>query len=194
MRADGSASLRNPPPPNCPETATQSRLVAEGVRSRVVNMASFRLFERQDAAYRESVLPAAGRLTAWPSRRPPASAGTAGSAPRARSSPSTASAPRRRRARSSSASASRPTTSTIAPGRSSPPRPHRWRRARSGTRGGRAGLTRGRRDRRFFWVAADGSGYLAFRERHRQAEGRRSRGARRRGRPPRRAGSRAGLP
>ena len=33
------------------------RLVAEGVRSRVVNMASWRLFERQDAAYRDSVLP-----------------------------------------------------------------------------------------------------------------------------------------
>jgi transketolase len=37
------------------------RLVAEGVRSRVVNMASWRLFEREDAAYRESVLPAACR-------------------------------------------------------------------------------------------------------------------------------------
>ena len=41
--------------------AAHERLVAEGVRSRVVNMASFRLFERQDAAYRESVLPAACR-------------------------------------------------------------------------------------------------------------------------------------
>ena len=39
--------------------AAHERLVAEGVRSRVVNMASFRLFERQDASYRESVLPAA---------------------------------------------------------------------------------------------------------------------------------------
>ena len=37
------------------------RLVAEGVRSRVVNMASWRLFERQDGAYRESVLPPACR-------------------------------------------------------------------------------------------------------------------------------------
>jgi transketolase len=37
------------------------RLVAEGVRSRVVNLASWRLFERQDAAYRESVLPPACR-------------------------------------------------------------------------------------------------------------------------------------
>ena len=37
--------------------AAHERLVAEGVRSRVVNMASFRLFERQDADYRESVLP-----------------------------------------------------------------------------------------------------------------------------------------
>ncbi len=35
------------------------RLVAEGVRSRLVNMASMRLFERQDADYRESVLPLA---------------------------------------------------------------------------------------------------------------------------------------
>ncbi len=41
--------------------SAHERLVAEGVRSRVVNMASFRLFERQDAAYRESVLPAACR-------------------------------------------------------------------------------------------------------------------------------------
>ncbi len=41
--------------------AAHERLVAEGVRSRVVNMASFRLFERQDDAYRGSVLPAACR-------------------------------------------------------------------------------------------------------------------------------------
>jgi transketolase len=41
--------------------AAHERLAAEGVRSRVVNMASFRLFERQDAAYRESVLPASCR-------------------------------------------------------------------------------------------------------------------------------------
>ena len=41
--------------------AAHERLAAEGVKSRVVNMASFRLFERQDAAYRESVLPAACR-------------------------------------------------------------------------------------------------------------------------------------
>jgi len=33
------------------------RLVLEGVRSRVVNLASWRLFERQDRAYRDSVLP-----------------------------------------------------------------------------------------------------------------------------------------
>ena len=39
--------------------AAHERLVAEGVRSRVVNLASWRLFERQDAAYRESVLPPA---------------------------------------------------------------------------------------------------------------------------------------
>jgi transketolase len=41
--------------------AAHERLAAEGVRSRVVNMASFRLFERQDAAYRQSVLPASCR-------------------------------------------------------------------------------------------------------------------------------------
>ncbi len=41
--------------------SAHERLVAEGVRSRVVNMASFRLFERQDPAYRESVLPGACR-------------------------------------------------------------------------------------------------------------------------------------
>jgi transketolase len=41
--------------------ATHERLAAEGVRSRVVSMASFRLFERQDAAYRDGVLPAACR-------------------------------------------------------------------------------------------------------------------------------------
>jgi transketolase len=35
------------------------RLVAEGVRSRVVNMAAWELFEEQDDGYRESVLPAA---------------------------------------------------------------------------------------------------------------------------------------
>jgi transketolase len=37
------------------------RLAAEGVRSRVVNMASWRLFQDQDGDYRESVLPAACR-------------------------------------------------------------------------------------------------------------------------------------
>jgi transketolase len=35
------------------------RLLADGVKSRVVNMASMRLFERQNADYRESVLPPA---------------------------------------------------------------------------------------------------------------------------------------
>ncbi|MFA4965446.1 MAG: transketolase, partial [Thermoleophilia bacterium] len=37
------------------------RLTAEGVRSRVVNMASWQLFARQGVAYRESVLPPACR-------------------------------------------------------------------------------------------------------------------------------------
>jgi transketolase len=41
--------------------AAHERLVADGVRSRVVNLASWRLFEAQDAAYRESVLPPACR-------------------------------------------------------------------------------------------------------------------------------------
>ena len=37
------------------------KLAADGVRSRVVNLASWRLFQDQDPAYRESVLPAACR-------------------------------------------------------------------------------------------------------------------------------------
>jgi transketolase len=41
--------------------AAHVRLLADGVRSRVVNLASWALFERQDAAYREAVLPAACR-------------------------------------------------------------------------------------------------------------------------------------
>ena len=41
--------------------AAHERLAAEGVRSRLVNMASFTLFARQDEAYRESVLPASCR-------------------------------------------------------------------------------------------------------------------------------------
>jgi transketolase len=36
-------------------------LAAEGVRARVVSMPCWELFERQDAAYREAVLPAAVR-------------------------------------------------------------------------------------------------------------------------------------
>jgi transketolase len=41
--------------------AAHERLSAEGVRSRVVSMASWELFAAQDAAYRENVLPAASR-------------------------------------------------------------------------------------------------------------------------------------
>ncbi len=41
--------------------AAHERLAAGGVRSRVVSLASWRLFQDQDAAYRESVLPAACR-------------------------------------------------------------------------------------------------------------------------------------
>ncbi|MEE4274510.1 MAG: transketolase [Thermoleophilia bacterium] len=44
-----------------PALEAHERLAAEGVRSRVVNLASWQLFGRQDAAYRESVLPAACR-------------------------------------------------------------------------------------------------------------------------------------
>ncbi len=51
----------------------------------------------------------------WPSRRPSASAGSAGSATRARSSASTTSAPRPRPGPSSSSSASRPRTCTSVP-------------------------------------------------------------------------------
>jgi len=39
--------------------AAQERLAAEGVKARVVSIPSFELFERQDPAYKESVLPAA---------------------------------------------------------------------------------------------------------------------------------------
>ena len=38
--------------------AAQEKLVAEGVKARVVSIPSFELFEKQDAAYQESVLPA----------------------------------------------------------------------------------------------------------------------------------------
>ena len=41
--------------------AAHERLVAEGVRSRVVNLVSWRLFQSETAAYRESVLPTACR-------------------------------------------------------------------------------------------------------------------------------------
>ena len=41
--------------------AAHERLTAEGVKSRVVSLPSWYLFERQDAAYRESVLPRAVR-------------------------------------------------------------------------------------------------------------------------------------
>ncbi len=39
--------------------AAQEKLAAEGVKARVVSIPSFELFEKQDAAYRESVLPSA---------------------------------------------------------------------------------------------------------------------------------------
>jgi transketolase len=39
--------------------ATQEKLAAEGVKARVVSIPSFELFEKQDAAYKESVLPQA---------------------------------------------------------------------------------------------------------------------------------------
>jgi len=42
-----------------PALEAHERLVAEGVRSRLVNMASWELFRRQNADYRESVLPLA---------------------------------------------------------------------------------------------------------------------------------------
>jgi transketolase len=38
--------------------AAQEKLIAEGVKARVVSIPSWELFERQDAAYKESVLPA----------------------------------------------------------------------------------------------------------------------------------------
>jgi len=39
--------------------AAQEKLAAEGIKARVVSIPSFELFEKQDAAYKESVLPAA---------------------------------------------------------------------------------------------------------------------------------------
>ena len=39
--------------------AAQEKLAAEGIRARVVSMPCFELFDVQDAAYRESVLPSA---------------------------------------------------------------------------------------------------------------------------------------
>ena len=57
------------------------KLIADGVRSRVVSLPSWELFDRQDQEYRESVLPAAIRRGSR-SRRPRPSAGTATSGPR----------------------------------------------------------------------------------------------------------------
>jgi len=37
----------------------QDKLAAEGIKARVVSLPSFELFEKQDVAYKESVLPAA---------------------------------------------------------------------------------------------------------------------------------------
>ena len=101
------------------------RLVAEGVRSRLVNMASMRLFEQQDADYREGVLP-----LACSSRLAVEAGVTFGwdrwvGAAAARSSASTTSAPRPRPARCSRSSASPPTTSTRAPRPSWPEARHR---------------------------------------------------------------------
>src|SRR5258706_11690012 len=39
--------------------AAQEKLAADGVKARVVSLPSFELFEKQDAAYKESVLPSA---------------------------------------------------------------------------------------------------------------------------------------
>jgi phosphoglycolate phosphatase-like HAD superfamily hydrolase len=128
--------------------AAHERLVAEGVRSRVVNMASFRLFERQDAAYRESVLPAACRCR-LAVEAASASAGSAGSATAARSSASTTSAPRLRPGRSSSSSASPPTTSTRAPAPCWPARPPRSSKAQQHTRRSRRPRPRPARPRSF---------------------------------------------
>ena len=70
----------------------RERLQAEGVPTRVVSMPCWELFEDQDQAYRDQILPRRSR-PAWPWRRPPASAGAAGWASTARSSPATTSAP-----------------------------------------------------------------------------------------------------
>ena len=73
----------------------RERLQADGVPTRVVSMPCWELFEDQDQAYRDQVLPPGWR-PGWPWRRRPASAGAAGWATTARSCPATTSAPRPR--------------------------------------------------------------------------------------------------
>jgi hypothetical protein len=94
------------------------KLSSEGIRARVVSMPSWELFEQQDVAYRESVLPPEvtarvaveqGSVIGW----------TAMPARPARSSACTPSAPRRRSPSCSASSASRPTRCTRRPRRSS---------------------------------------------------------------------------
>ena len=62
------------------------QLTADGINARVVSMPSMELFDRQDQAYRDTVLPPVGHRPGRRSSRPPPSAGTAGSAPPAPSS------------------------------------------------------------------------------------------------------------
>ena len=81
-------------------------LEKEGVPSRVVSMPCWELFERQDAAYRESVLPAGGPQTRRGGGRGLARLGALGRRRRARSWGSIISARRRRPGRSSRSSAS----------------------------------------------------------------------------------------
>ena len=74
--------------------AARDQLQADGDPARVVSMPCWELFEDQDQAYRDEVLPP-GVTARWRSRPAHRSAGTAGSATGARSSASSSSAPPR---------------------------------------------------------------------------------------------------
>jgi transketolase len=85
----------------------QQQLAVHGIAVRVVSMPSTTVFDRQDAAYKRSVLPPACRA----SRSRPASPTAGGSTAARRSWASTPTASRRPAACCSSTSTSRPTTS-----------------------------------------------------------------------------------
>ena len=91
------------------------RLLVDGVRSRVVNLASWRLFQDADATYREWVLPSACHRRSGGRGGQARSVGSAGSVETATSSASTGLAPPLLRKSSLHSSASPPSTSMPAP-------------------------------------------------------------------------------